>query len=157
MSTPAIFSVRAADWEVDGPALRDVRRQVFVIEQSVPESLEWDDFDVSSRHVLAEAKGHAIGTGRLLPDGHIGRMAVLSAWRGRGVGSALLQALLAAAATAGHPRVWLSAQVQAVDFYRRFGFTTEGNAYTEAGIAHIGMQRNLPTEPPPISPRGLPG
>lgn len=157
MSTPALFTVRAADWERDGPALRNVRRQVFVIEQSVPESLEWDEFDVSSRHVLAETKGHPIGTGRLLPDGHIGRMAVLSAWRERGVGSALLQTLLAAAANAGHSRVRLSAQVQAVDFYRRFGFTTEGNAYMEAGIAHIGMLRDLAIAPTTISPYQPPG
>lgn len=157
MIMPALFTVRAADWERDGPALRDVRRRVFVVEQSVPESLEWDDFDVPSRHALAEATGHPIGTGRLLPDGHIGRMAVLPAWRGQGVGSALLQTLLAEAANAGHSRVRLSAQVQAVDFYRRFGFTTEGTAYMEAGIAHIGMLRDLVIAPPTISPHQPPG
>jgi predicted GNAT family N-acyltransferase len=143
METPASFSVRRASWQDDRQALRAVRLEVFVREQSVPENLEWDELDAVSLHVVAEAAGAAIGTGRLLPDGHIGRMAVLAPWRGRGVGSALFRALLEAALAAGHEQVRLSAQVQAVDFYRRFGFATEGPAYMEAGIAHIDMRREL--------------
>jgi predicted GNAT family N-acyltransferase len=140
--------VRLASWQSDRPALRAIRQDVFVREQSVPEPLEWDEFDAVSLHVIAEANGTAIGTGRLLPDGHIGRMAVLAPWRGQGVGSALFQALLDAAMAAGHGQVRLSAQVQAVDFYRRFGFATEGQDYMEAGIAHIDMRRDL-TRPRP--------
>ena len=71
-----------------------VRIAVFVIEQNIPEELEWDEHDVTSVHVLAEdAAGTPVGCGRLLPDGHIGRMAVLPGWRGHGVGAALLQSL----------------------------------------------------------------
>ncbi len=81
------FCIRAADWSSDRNALRAVREQVFVHEQSVPVELEWDEFDAQCQHVVAEAAGQAIGTGRLLPDGHIGRMAVLESWRGQGVGS----------------------------------------------------------------------
>jgi len=105
--------------------------------------MEWDEFDRVSLHVVAEASGQAIGTGRLLPDGHIGRMAVLAPWRGRGVGSALFQALLRAAADAGHRRVLLSAQSRVQDFYRRFGFESEGPPYVEAGIDHVAMARDL--------------
>ena len=123
--------------------MRAVREVVFVREQAVPAVMEWDEFDRVSLHVVAEVSGQAIGTGRLLPDGHIGRMAVLKPWRGRGVGSALFQALLRAALDAGHRRVMLSAQLRVQDFYRRFGFEAEGSPYVEAGIDHIAMVRDL--------------
>jgi predicted GNAT family N-acyltransferase len=149
MNPSAAFVVRAADWSADRAALRAVRHAVFVREQSVPEALEWDEFDAASRHGIAEANGAAIGTGRLLPDGHIGRMAVLAPWRGRGVGAALLQWLLDVALLAGHREVRLSAQVHAVGFYRRFGFTANGEPYLEAGIPHVDMQLALASVPPP--------
>ena len=143
MKTSEAFRIRLADWESDQPALRAIREQVFVYEQSVPRAMEWDEFDSVSRHVLAEASGRPIGTGRLLPDGHIGRMAVLREWRGQGVGGALLQALLDTARAAGHEHAVLNAQVQATAFYRRFGFEPEGGEYLEAGIPHIAMSRRL--------------
>jgi predicted GNAT family N-acyltransferase len=143
MKTSVTFRVRPADWEVDQPALCAVREQVFVHEQSVPREMEWDEFDQISRHVIAEARGVAIGTGRLLPDGHIGRMAVLPGWRECGVGSAMLRALLDMACAAGHERVMLNAQVRAAAFYSRFGFKPAGEEFLEAGIPHIVMSRRL--------------
>lgn len=137
------FSVRAADWNVDRNALRTVREQVFVREQSVPVELEWDEFDALSQHVVAEASGQAVGTGRLLPDGHIGRMAVVESWRRRGVGSALLAALLRAARSRGIRRVRLNAQARAMSFYLRHGFVAEGDEFVEAGIAHRSMWRDV--------------
>jgi predicted GNAT family N-acyltransferase len=143
MKTSESFRVRQANWENDQPALREIREQVFVIEQSVPHEMEWDESDSVSCHVLAEAGGRCIGTGRLLPDGHIGRMAVLPEWREQGVGSALLQTLLDLARAAGHERAILNAQVQAMPFYRRFGFVADGAEYLEAGIPHVAMSRRL--------------
>jgi predicted GNAT family N-acyltransferase len=137
------FRVRAADWNVDRTALRAVREQVFVREQAVPIELEWDEFDPLCQHVVAEAAGQAIGTGRLLPDGHIGRMAVLEPWRGQGVGSALLEALLRLARDRGIGRVRLNAQSRAAAFYRRHGFVAEGEEFIEAGIAHRSMWRDV--------------
>lgn len=142
MGAPQV-SVRAADWNVDRGALRAVREQVFVREQAVPVELEWDDFDPLCQHVVAEAAGTAIGTGRLLPDGHIGRMAVLESWRGQGVGSALLKALLQMARNRGIRQVKLNAQSRAVAFYLRHAFVTEGEEFIEAGIPHRSMRRDL--------------
>lgn len=143
MKTSEAFRIRLADWESDQPVLRAIREQVFVNEQSVPPAMEWDEFDSVSRHVLAEAEGRTIGTGRLLPDGHIGRMAVLPEWRAQGVGSALLKILLDLARDAGHERAMLNAQVRALPFYRRFGFEPEGGEYLEAGIPHVALSRRL--------------
>lgn len=134
------FVVQRVDWNQAGMPLAAIRRMVFVDEQKVPEALEWDGLDPECVHVLAAAaSGMPIGTGRLLPDGHIGRMAVLKDWRGRGVGGALLAALIEAAREAGHARAQLNAQVHALGFYARYGFVAEGPVFDDAGIPHRAM------------------
>ena len=138
------FTLREARWPDDEPRLRAVRYRVFVEEQGVPEDLERDGIDAGCRHVLAlDALGEPIGCGRLLPDGHVGRLAVLAPWRGRGVGAALLARLVALARVTGHTRVVLNAQTHALPFYARAGFTPCGPVFEEAGIPHQAMQRRL--------------
>ena len=140
----APYAIRLSTWRADAPALQAVRRAVFIDEQRVPENLEWDAADRQCEHALAEdAEGGAIGCARLLPDGHIGRVAVLAAWRGQGVGAALLLCLIEVARAHGHLRVMLNAQVQAMPFYARYGFVAEGPPFDEAGIAHQVMARVL--------------
>ena len=144
MTAGSGFTVRLADWARDCELLRRIRHEVFVVEQGVPAALEWDGIDGDCRHALAEdGAGEAVGCARLLPDGHIGRMAVKAAWRGRGVGSALLAALVAEARAAGHARVVLNAQTQALAFYARQGFVASGEEFYEAGIAHRAMAKDL--------------
>jgi predicted GNAT family N-acyltransferase len=138
------FTVGTCRWTDAADALRGVRHAVFVVEQQVPESLEWDEADATSLHALAvDAAGEPIGCARLLPDGHIGRVAVLAPWRGRGVGSALLHRLVDAARAQGSARVILNAQVAAMPFYARYGFVARGDVFDEAGIAHCVMERAL--------------
>jgi len=138
------FTIEAARWPDDRPALRQVRETVFVQEQGVPLALEWDADDTTAQHLLArDPAGLPIGTGRLLPDGHIGRMAVLPAWRGRGVGTALLSGLLGAARARGLTQVILNAQCSAVPFYERLGFTAEGPIFDDADIPHRRMRLGL--------------
>ncbi|MGE0082432.1 MAG: GNAT family N-acetyltransferase [Thiohalomonadaceae bacterium] len=125
-------------------ALRTVRGEVFQREQGVPEELEWDDLDAVAVHVLArDTFGNAIGCGRLLPDGHIGRVAVLRHWRGKGVGTEIMQVLIALARERGHDELHLNAQTQAVPFYERIGFRAEGEEFLDAGIPHRHMHRRL--------------
>ena len=140
----ASFAVRAGAWPRDEAVLRALRHEVFVVEQGVPDTLEWDGRDAACRHAIAfDDSGQAIGCGRLLPDGHIGRMAVRREWRGRGVGAALLAKLVEIATAQGHARVALHAQSHAVPFYARAGFTAVGAPFVEAGIPHQTMQRVL--------------
>lgn len=135
------FRILISDWCSDRQRLSQIRRVVFIEEQGVPEELEWDDDDAGAIHLLAvDADDAPIGCARLLPDGHIGRMAVLQSWRGKGVGSALLQRALDVARAQGHAIVRLSAQTHAAGFYRRHGFVAEGDAYLEAGIPHLAMK-----------------
>ena len=120
-------------------ALRDA---IFVQEQGVPAELERDALDALSRHVLAvDSDGAPIGTGRLAPDGKIGRLAVRADRRGQGVGDALLRALLDLAGHAGLHSTRLHAQLQAQSLYARHGFVAHGPRFEEAGIAHRAMRR----------------
>ncbi len=138
------FQVRLAHWPDDEALLRQVRESVFILEQHVPVDLEWDGVDVDCIHVLAmNQDGQAIGTGRLLQDGHIGRMAVLREWRGQGVGGQLLELLIGEARRKHCPKLLLNAQVSAVPFYERFGFVTRGDVFDEAGIPHLEMVLGL--------------
>ena len=142
---PALsFSVQLCDWNEARLEAGRIRELVFVREQGVPPELEMDEQDAYCDHALAYAAGaRAVGTGRLLPDGHIGRMAVLQAGRGKGVGALLLQALVDQARRRGHPAARLNAQVYAAGFYRRYGFEATGPEFIEAGIPHVAMQRDL--------------
>lgn len=140
MSAPA-FRVDVVDYAAALAKLRVVRDSVFVQEQKVPPELELDALDPLCHHVLAcDAGGRPVGTGRLTPERKIGRMAVLADWRGRGVGDALLLALLDRARMLGWREVALHAQVSAFGFYARHGFLPYGERFVEAGIEHQSMR-----------------
>lgn len=152
MNSP-VFTVRPVNWQASREALRTVRRAVFVEEQQVPEELEWDDVDEGAYHVLATSPdGRPIGTGRLKLDCHIGRMAVVKTWRGRGVGSAILRMLVDFARREGCTAVRLHAQTHALEFYARFGFAPVGAGFDEAGIPHQAMALTLTPAEEPLSP-----
>lgn len=130
-------------WERARDLASRIRTEVFVREQRVPAEIELDEMDARSLHAIAFEDEQPVGTGRLLPDGHIGRMAILKDWRRRGIGAAILKALMDAAERRGDREIALSAQVHAVEFYRTHGFETVGDVYEEAGIAHQAMVRAL--------------
>ena len=130
-------------WEEARALASPIRFEVFVREQRVPAEIELDDMDAECIHAVAFLERLPVGTGRLLPDGHIGRMAVLKNHRNRGVGAAMLKRLIEAARSRGDREVALSAQVHAVPFYRAHGFVEEGAEYEEAGIVHQAMRRVL--------------
>lgn len=138
------YVIETVDFDMAREALREVRETVFVDEQAVTLEEEWDGVDSTCRHVLAQDGNDApIGTGRLSPDGHIGRMAVLESWRGRGVGGAILEALIALARQDGMRQVELLAQLHALPFYARHGFEAFGEEVYDARILHRRMVLTL--------------
>lgn len=144
MTTSLPFTVRICRWADAADALRRIRYDVFVVEQRVPEVLEWDEADAESMHALAsDAAGVPIGCARLLRDGHIGRVAVARDWRERGVGTALMLELIGAARSRGDAEVIVNAQVSAMRFYALHGFVASGAVFEEAGIDHRVMTRTL--------------
>ena len=138
------FTVRISAWNEIGAAARSVREAVFIVEQKVPADMEWDNKDSDCVQALAtDEAGNAIGTGRLLADGRIGRLAVVTGSRGKGVGRAILKLLIAEARSRGIAEAVLSAQTGAREFYERNGFTAVGGEYLEAGIPHVTMKLRL--------------
>lgn len=145
------IDVSVVPWSSHREPLQWIREQVFIVEQEVPRDLEWDGQDEESCHFLAvDDDGALVGCARLLPDGQIGRMAVLPEWRGAGIGLRLLQAAIDEAAGCGLQQVFLHAQTHALEFYRRAGFRPVGEEFMEAGIPHRAMELMLPLayEPP---------
>lgn len=142
MSNP--FTVSLVSWHDGQPLLKSVREQVFIIEQGVPAVLEWDGLDEDARHALAIShQGDAIGCGRMLSNGHIGRIAVVPQWRKHKVGTAIMEALLNYARNHNYQKVDVDAQIYAVPFYRKFEFVESGEMFVDAGLPHIQMLLDL--------------
>ncbi len=126
-------------WEEAKHLAYPIRLTVFVNEQQVPEELELDEDDPTAWHAVVFKDEQAIATGRLLRNGKIGRLAVLKEYRGQGHGTMLMQALIEHGKQEGITNFYLHAQRTALAFYERFGFTTNGPVFNEAGIDHIKM------------------
>ena len=125
------------------PHIQQIRERVFIQEQGVPLELEFDGLDEVALQLLVMVDGQYVGTGRMLDDGHIGRIAILKEFRGLGLGKKMVQALVDEAARLGYPRVYLGAQTQALGFYSKLGFTPYGEEFMDAGIAHLSMEQQL--------------
>jgi tRNA(adenine34) deaminase len=137
------FKIKTATWPDDSATLKAIRFEVFVTEQNVPAEEEVDAYDPVSIHAIAWTNGVAAACGRLLPDGHIGRMAVLKPYRGLGVGALVLQNLIERARQRGDREVVLSAQTHALGFYEKFDFVAEGGEYLDCNIPHRDMRKIL--------------
>ncbi len=138
------FEVAEVSWEYAWRDLVCIRTTVFVQEQGVDPEIEVDGKDPDCRHVWASLLGQwGIGTARMEPDGHIGRVAVVAFWRRKGVGRALMEELANMARDAGLSRVYLNAQVGALEFYLVLGYREEGEEFLEAGIPHRRMSLEL--------------
>ena len=144
----SVVQVEVGGWTDLGEAASAIRTEVFVQEQKIPVEMEWDEADASCLHAVARNRfGAALATGRLLEHvpgvAKIGRMAVLRSMRGSGVGRDVLEALMKKARESGYREVLLHAQLSAVGFYLRLGFTQRGAVFEEAGIGHVEMVRVL--------------
>ena len=137
------ITIEIAQWPQDSATIKDIRKKVFVIEQGVEPEIEWDGKDHTCTHVLARLDGEPVGTGRIQPNGHIGRLAVLASQRGKSLGKSMLEQLIRVAEEQGHEHVFLNSQVQAVGFYEHFGFIVEGTVFMVAGIPHQRMEMKL--------------
>ena len=137
-----------APWQEAYKQAYAIRQKVFIEEQGVPRELELDEYDPMAWHALAFSGDQCIGTGRLIElsqnAGQIGRMAVLTDFRGQGFGKAILMKLIELATNRGISMLTLHSQVSAIPFYEKFGFIVQGSIYEEAGIPHRNMILLLP-------------
>ena len=124
----------------------EIRREVFVREQGIPEELEMDELDSEAIHVLAIVNGVPAGCGRLLKqdnDARMGRVAVKKDMRRSGIGAGICKLLMTIAMDNGAERVIIGAQLTAVEFYKSLGFEEEDDVFMEAGKEHVRMIRKL--------------
>jgi len=141
-----MIRVEQVDWVDKQALIRPIREAVFIREQNVPVELEWDGLDSTCVQLLAFSGNDAIGTARMTAEGKIGRMAVLSGYRGLGVGKSLLSKMIQLAQKARFPYVVLDAQVSAISFYQPFGFEVVSEPFMDAGIEHRKMKLLLDAE-----------
>ncbi len=138
------FTVSLIGWHDGEPLLKPIRQAVFVSEQGMPEAAEWDGLDESCRHALAlSLQGDAIGCGRMLPDGHIGHIAVLPRWRKQKVGTAIAEALLDYARAHDYAQVSVDVPSRYAPFYLGIGFVPRGEVAADTGPPHIRMSLKL--------------
>lgn len=138
-----MFETRIVDYTEYADRIRSIREDVFIREQGVPREIEVDGLDPEAIHSIALERNIEVGTGRMLRDGHIGRIAVRRHYRRKGVGRLIMHSLLNEARARQIPEVWLSSQYHAKDFYQKLGFIEMSDIYQEAGIAHIRMKKRL--------------
>ncbi|WAL62402.1 GNAT family N-acetyltransferase [Thermocoleostomius sinensis] len=128
-------------------AVRFVRQAVFQQEQQIDPALDFDGLDELAQHVVAYNNTDPIGTARIRPlndrSAKLERVAVLSAYRGRGVGKALTEAAIEFLRQQKFVEIRLNAQLHSKLFYQKLGFEPRGEEFEEAGIPHIQMWRAL--------------
>lgn len=124
----------------------DIRREVFINEQNVPENIEMDGSDKNAKNMILKIDNKPIGTGRLikiLDKMYIGRVCVLKDYRHKGYANYIVKFLLDEAKNMGEKEVFIHAQSYAKAFYKKLGFVEFGEEFLEAGIPHINMKINL--------------
>lgn len=141
-----MYRVQRGHWDKLEQDAKFIRKQVFIIEQNIPEEEEWDDQDMISDHFVVYDQDQPIATARLLQNNSVGRVAVLKAYRGQGIGRMIMLEIIRQAHQQDRTFLQLSSQVHAISFYEKLGFSIQGDAYDECGIPHIKMQLVIETK-----------
>ena len=144
-SGDCMYQVKHGRWDQLQQDAKLIRTQVFICEQGITEADEWDDQDVISQHFVIYDQDQPIATARLLQNHSVGRVAVVKAYRGQGIGQMIMLEIISYAQKQRLSVLTLSSQVHAISFYKKLGFTVQGNSYDECGISHIEMTMNLNT------------
>lgn len=147
-TSAANIELQLLDWSDAKSLAKVIRTTVFIQEQQVPETEEWDDEDSSSLHIVAILNDKAVATARLTQEGKIGRMAVLKQHRQQGIASMMLNKLIEVAKQLKHQQITLWSQTYAQGFYKKHGFVAHGEEFLDAGIPHIEMHMdgNIPID-----------
>jgi predicted GNAT family N-acyltransferase len=120
-----------------------LRREVFVWEQKVPEEEEHDADDMTATHFVAVLEGEVVGTLRMIDKPEhlkIGRVAVRSLFRGRGIARLMMLAAMEHGRAQGQDRFYLTAQTDKIGMYEKLGFVAFGEEFQDGGMPHLAMR-----------------
>jgi predicted GNAT family N-acyltransferase len=138
------LTIQVVSYKEAQSSIQAVRYQVFQVEQEVSPAMEIDGRDETAIHLLAWWEGKPVGTARirLLSDqlAKIERVAVLSNYRGQGIGKRIMEAAIVFLTTKNVTEIKVNAQLYAKTFYQKLGFEQRGEAFDEAGIPHVEMR-----------------
>ncbi|CAM4365275.1 hypothetical protein F901_00391 [Acinetobacter dispersus] len=134
-----MYQVKQGNWDQLQQDAKLIRTLVFIQEQGIAEADEWDEQDAISQHFVIYDQDQPIATARLLQNNSVGRVAVLKAYRGQGLGQMIMLNIIDFAQQQGRVFLHLSSQVHAMSFYQQLGFVVQGDEYDECGIPHIEM------------------
>ncbi|NIE97362.1 GNAT family N-acetyltransferase [Acinetobacter sp. Tr-809] len=134
-----MYQIKQGNWDQLQHDAKLIRILVFIQEQGIAEADEWDEQDAISQHFVIYDQDQPIATARLLQNNSVGRVAVLKAYRGQGLGQMIMLDIIAFAKQQGRAFLHLSSQVHAMSFYQQLGFVVQGDEYDECGIPHIEM------------------
>jgi predicted GNAT family N-acyltransferase len=143
------IKIREPQTAIDYMFLRNIRIQVFVIEQQIPWKWEFDEFDTSAIHLIVEINQQIIGTGRFYPSSNdesiykLGRMAVLKNFRGLGIGTKILNKFEDIAKSKNISEIYLEAQSDKLSFYLKQNYVPKGDKYIMDGIYHNLMSKTI--------------
>jgi predicted GNAT family N-acyltransferase len=137
------YEIKIIPYHKDMHSIKCIREKVFIKEQNIAVNIEFDGLDDEAFHAVVYHKKEVIGTGRLLKEGRIGRVAVLSAFRKKGFGVKIIRALIDQARQLGLKKVYLDAQVDTMSFYQKLGFSAFNDSFMKANILHQPMQMCL--------------
>ena len=141
-----MITVKEIKNKKDQEKAQEIRYEVFVIGQNVPAELEVDEYESDAIHYLAFLNNNPVGAARwrITEQGvKLERFAVLNEFRGRGIGSAMVEKILSDIKRdpeAGDKEIYLHAQMDAIPLYRKFGFVKYGDMFDEAGLMHYAMR-----------------
>ncbi|MGB4811921.1 MAG: GNAT family N-acetyltransferase [Methylophilaceae bacterium] len=143
MKKTSELQIQQVTWQQAEQPLSKIRTAVFIGEQQIVPEFEWDEIDTNAVHLLINVNDQPIACLRIMDQHKIGRMAVLKAWRGKGVGMAILLEAIKLCRQFGSQEVTLSAQMHAIGFYKKAGFLQISDVYDDVGIPHVDMQLTL--------------
>lgn len=138
-----MYRVKSGSWGELKQDAKLIRTLVFINEQNIPEKDEWDDQDVLSQHFIIYDQEYPVATARILKNHSIGRVAVLKEYRSKGIGRLIMLKIIEDAQNKNRPFLHMSSQVHAISFYKKLGFSVEGDVYDECGIPHVEMRMLL--------------
>ena len=134
------IKVRSATTREELDHAREIRKKVFIMEQNVPEDVEIDQYEDTSKHIIALIDNRFIGTARWRKTENgikLERFAVLKEKRGLGIGKELVRFIIEQIKT--EPVIYLHAQDHVISFYKKLGFYSVGDHFYEGGISHQKM------------------